>query len=359
MKWLAAWLMIGCVTGPRVARLPTQLTGTDVPVTIAGLPTPLTEAKPGALREPLAAARAYAMSHQTHGWLVLRDGDIVDEAYAPGYGPDSVFNAGGMVNVVTALLVGRAIEDHRIESLDVAAATWLPEWRDDKRSRITVRHLVEMSSGLRNDHRPEPKSDFNRMQRGRDADAVALKVPSAMPAGFEYDANPVNTQILAILLSRIYDQPLPSLLSQRLWRPVGASTAWMALDRRGGHVKAYCCLFATARDWAKVGQTLLQEGRAADTQVVPEAWVRRMSMPVTTNPDYGLGVVRAEDGPGSRKREERARPLPDRAMFWLEGDGADRVYVMRHSRLVIVRFGDASPDWDDATIPNLLSAPAP
>lgn len=360
MRWLPLLLLAGCTVLVRAKTYPSTDEITNAgwyrpKAAVAGRPSPLPEADPGTLAPALEKARSYAADRKTTGWVVLRDGAIVDEWYAPGFGRSSVTNSQSMAKTIAALLVGRAIADGRIGSVDEAVSTWIPEWTD-KRGDITVRQLLEMTSGLRNDQRPVLGSDLVRMHLGTHADTAALAVPSVAPSGYEFDYNNVNTEIVAIVLSRAYGQPYAELVSERLWRPLGASDAAYWLDRKGGFPKAYCCLFATARDWARVGQLILDGGKVGPMQVIPEPWIQRMSLPSPHNPDYGLHLWRAEDGPGSKRREDRKSPLPDRAMVWLDGRKGQKVYVMPHSRLVIVRVGEEPPDWDDAVIPNLLAS---
>jgi CubicO group peptidase (beta-lactamase class C family) len=362
MRWLPVLLLLsGCTFLVRAKTYPStdEITNSawyKPRAPIAGQPTALPAADAGTLAPALEKAREYVSARRTTGWVVLRDGKLIDEWYAPGFSASSVTNSQSMAKTVAALLVGRAIEDRLIGSLEDPVSTWIVEWKDDKRGDITVRQLLEMASGLRLDERLVASSDLVKMHLGAHADRVALAVPAATPSGLDFEYNNVDTEILAIVLSRVYREPYPALVSERLWRPLGASDASIWLDRKGGFPKAYCCLFATARDWAKVGELILDEGKVGPTQVIPADWIRRMGMPSTHNPDYGLQLWRADEGPGSKRRTERHSPLPDRAMVWLEGRKEQRVYVLPHSRLVIVRVGEEPPDWDDSVIPNLLAS---
>jgi CubicO group peptidase (beta-lactamase class C family) len=127
------------------------------------------------------------------------------------------------------------------------------------------------------------------------------------------------------------------------------------LDREGGEAHGFCCFFATARDWARVGQLFLDDGRVGVTQVVPDDWLDHMTLPSKNNLDYGWQIWRAEDGPGSTARKERKEDFVDPRTFWLAGRGDQKVYVLPDEDAVIVRIGEEPEDWDDSVLPNLLA----
>src|SRR5207244_2114261 len=115
----------------------------------------------------------YAMNGNTYGFLVLQDGRIVEERYAAGHGPDRWTDSASMMKTITALLVGIAIAEGKIPSVDEPASTFLREWTKDDRRKITIRHLLQMCSGLRPEGEYEdPFSDACYLALGTDLDYV-------------------------------------------------------------------------------------------------------------------------------------------------------------------------------------------
>jgi CubicO group peptidase (beta-lactamase class C family) len=118
-----------------------------------------------------------------------------------------------------------------------------------------------------------------------------------------------------------------------------------------GEAKTFCCLFATARDWARLGLLMLPEGRAGDRQVVPADWVRQMLTPSPHEPDYGYHIWLG--GQGSRREDRDEEFLAD-DLVYLDGKMKQRVYVVPSKDLVIVRVGEQARGWDDAYLPNAV-----
>jgi CubicO group peptidase (beta-lactamase class C family) len=306
--------------------------------------------------EALEQVRAYVAERHTTGFLVLSRGRLVYEWYGDGFDANSRTNGMSMTKTITALAFGVLQGEKRLPPVErPIAESWFPEWSGDAtRSLITWRDLLEMASGLRNDQELKLGSDLVRMHLGTHLERTVLAIPGEHTPGFAYDYNNADTQLLGLAVERASGQRLATVISDRIWRPIGAGDAALYLDRNDGTAHAYCCLLATPRDWARVGQLLLDGGMVGSTQVVPRDFIIRMTLPSRNNPDYGWQLWRADDGPGSERAKERSEPLLDKAMFWLDGKGSQRVYVLPATGMVVVRVGEAPTDWDDAFVVNTL-----
>ncbi len=297
---------------------------------------------------------AYAEEHESCAMLVMHKGLVVEEAYWCQLEPSDRPQAMSMAKTVTALMVGIAIDEGRLRSIHDPVSTYLEEWRNDERSRITIADLLSMRSGLRNENNPwNPFSDITLINIGTDVPEHTFDVQAEVPPGERFDYNNVNYQVLGLLVERVFGKRYAPLLSEKLWQPLGADDALVWLDVPGGTAKTYCCLFAQARDWARLGWLLAKNGRLGAEHLVSEAWVDSMRTPSKLEPAYGLGLWL--DHP-KLQGEGSAKPVPMLAkdLLLLVGQGQQRVYIIPSAELVVVRLGHEPMDWDDAFIPNTL-----
>lgn len=300
----------------------------------------------------LEQAAAFAKARQSVGLLVLHQGQVVAEHYWGGHTAASTTNSMSMMKTVVALLVGIAIEEGHIGAVTDTVAQYIPEWAEDDRRHITLEHLLYMTSGLRNDDRESWLwSDLVQMYMGIDVNELVLAIPAEKMPGTVYEYNNANTQLLGIVIARATGRPFQAYLAEKLWTPLGAGEAAIWLDEERGVPKTFCCFFATARDWGRIGLLMAHKGRYGVTQVVPEAWIARMTRPSPLEPDYGLHIWLDR---GGRNAHLRTTPILDGRASILMGARHQRVYVLPTYDLVIVRVGDTPQAWDDAFLPNTL-----
>lgn len=306
----------------------------------------------------IAAADAYAEKTESVALLVYHRGVLVHEKYWPGFDRDTRTNPNSMHKTVLALLIGAAIADGKIDSLDTPASKWLTEWRGDARRDITVRELLQMSSGLEIPIFGTWKSA--RILFGSNLEQGTLGLQAAERHGSRFQYSNANSQLLLIMLERAVGQRYSEYLSERLWKRIGADDAALWMDREGGLPRGFCCIFARGRDWLKIGRLILDRGRVGDDQVVPAEWIAQMLTPAKTNPNFGLHIWL-----GSPPKTERpyndytvkafhSEPFAAADIAYIDGFGGQRVYVVPSLQLVIIRTGKSKTDWDDATLPNAI-----
>ncbi|WP_328839522.1 serine hydrolase [Streptomyces europaeiscabiei] len=157
--------------------------------------------------------------------------------------------------------------------------------KGDAYDQITVRHLLDMSSGIdvSEDYSGIPLTGTPRMYLTTDLpNFIKDNRTLRFTPGSTSEYRSVDTQILR----RVEGKSVAALLRERIWQPMGAEAdATWNLDSEGGTEKSFCCLNATARDFAKIGQLVLDNGRADDRQIVPQAWIDRLSTPAVTMAD--------------------------------------------------------------------------
>lgn len=306
----------------------------------------------------LAAAELYADKMRSIALLVFHRGALRYERYWPGFDASTRTNPNSMHKGVLALLVGAAIADGHIDSVDARASQWIESWRDTPHRDITVRELLQMSSGLEVPVFGSWRS--SSILFGSDLERGVLALGVEAPHGSVFQYNNASSQALVMLLERATGQPYADYLSERLWRRLGNADAGLWLDREGGMPRGFCCLFATARDWLRVGRLFLDEGRVGAEAVIPAGWIREMTTPSPRNRNFGMHVWLGSP-PGRQRTYNRytitAYHSADFAaddIVYLDGFGGQRVYIVPSLELVIVRTGVSSTDWNDAILANTV-----
>jgi CubicO group peptidase (beta-lactamase class C family) len=300
----------------------------------------------------LQQAAAKAISGNAKAFLILKNGAIVSEYYGPDHRPERWTDSASMAKTVTALLVGIAIFEGRIKSVDEAAANYLPSWGKDGRNKITIKNLLQMHSGLRpQGEYDDPFSDACYLALGTDATYVVENLPSVEAPGARYDYNNVNYQALGIILQRATGKRFAEYLSEKLWQPLGNQEAALWLDKPNGEPRTFGYLFATAEDWARLGQMILDGGKVDGKQLVPAKWIEFMSTPSPTEATYGAGIYTGVDDPEDP-------PFAYKGILALNGKDKQRVYILPGEKIVIVRVGSRAKPWNDSYFPNLFAESA-
>lgn len=308
----------------------------------------------------LDKAAAWAEANNSRALIIIHRGKVQFERYWKGLSPTEITNGRAITRGFVPMLLGFAVADHTVD-LDAPIGRYLSQWRDDPRGQITLRQLGQNVSGLEHDG-PTGTVYGNRQVRifySGDVVSAALAMLRIEAPGQHFEVSEVNTQLLSLVLERAVGKPINQQLSERVWRPIGASDATFQLDRPGGTVRTLCCMRATPRDLARVGQLLVQDGKWEGRQVLPAGWVATMAAPSPNNPNYGLGFwlgtpfarMRSytQGVPGTIPQSEPF--LADDVRFF-EGGGFRELYVVPSKQLVILRLGYASPTWDNAFLVN-------
>lgn len=304
---------------------------------------------------------------ETRAVLVLTDGKIAAERYGEGYDADTRFISWSMAKTITAVLVGMLVADGRL-SLDAPAP--VPMWQrpGDPRAEITLRHLLQMRSGLDHTEAGNPPYDSSEVRMlfldGRDDMARwAKEQPLEAEPGerFEYSSN--TTVILADIVARALtdsDDPearrkaVVQFMQARLLGPLGMTSTVPEFDASGTLIGG-SLMHATARDYARFGEFLRADGRTPDgVQLVPSRWIAQMREPSPASEHYGFQTWMNRPEP----RLEYPHPLfPDRAphsLFAMIGHMGQYVLVSPDQNVTMVRLGHS----DNAERPAMLQEAA-
>jgi CubicO group peptidase (beta-lactamase class C family) len=318
---------------------------------------PADDFAPGALE----GAADYAGSHHSDSLIVMRQGKVVLERYWNGKAADTLFGAHSMTKTLNAILIGFAIADGRIGSVDDPVYFYIAEWDDPAHRPIRIRDLLNMASGLEESYDFTPWSQ--RMQRTMGTDIVGanLKTKVADPPGVKFAHINPPPEILGIVIERATGKRFGDYLSEKLWKPIGAHDAQLFVDRPGGMAHTDCCMWTAISDWARIGELLRTGGAWDGAQVIPAGWVEKMLDASPANINYGmmvwLGSTYVENrvyDPAVPFSSHHSEPFAATDVFFLDGLHMQRVWVVPSKQLVIVRTGQEDGDWDDSRLPNLV-----
>ncbi|KRB61422.1 6-aminohexanoate hydrolase [Rhizobium sp. Root708] len=267
--------------------------------------------------------------------VVVHDGRILAEAYGAGFGPNTPLLGWSMTKTVNAAILGTLMSKG---SIRLDEAKLLPQWSGDDRAAITLANLLGMESGLRFNENYGAVSDVTRMLY-LDPDQTAL------PAGrsrkyepgttFNYSSG-TSVLISRIWMDRIGDQRAAlDYPRQALFAPLGMSSAVFETDARGTF-SGGSYLYATARDWARFGQFILQDGVWNGERLLPEGFVGMMRQGTRSSDGAYSQMQTWVRLPGAADNE--AIGIPSDA-FWMEGHDGQSIAVVPSAKLVVVRLG--------------------
>ncbi len=333
---------------------------------VPGAPTPVeTGASASVPPAVLDAAAAWAEKQDSTALIVAHRGRVVLERYWHGDGRDTRFNPQSMAKTLVALLVGQAIQRGEIKSVDDPLDAYITEWLGDPRGRITLRQSLQMATGLGQiagdyGYRVVPENPAVAQHFGADFLGPALKSPLKDVAGTKFDYNNNDVLLVTAALERASGKPYRTLLSERLWKPLGLGNAAVYADKPGGTAMSSCCVFSRPVDWVRIGALIGARGTWQDRQLVPAAWVDDMAKASPAYPGYGYYLWRGDQRVGGAPdykiglipwaSEAFAAPT-----VFLYGHGQQRVWIVPSRDLVIVRAGRTWPkSWDESLLVNLV-----
>ncbi|HEV2155142.1 serine hydrolase [Bradyrhizobium sp.] len=239
-----------------------------------------------------------------HAIIVARDGVLVYEQYAAGQDQNglepakhTVFNAAtkhngnSMTKSVISLLVGVALQRGWIKTLDAPVLDYFPEYADlrtPERGAITLYHLLTMSDGLDWSEFKPPFDSFGKMRGAKDAYRYVLEQPAAAPPGHTYNYNSGATELIGAVLRKTSGKSLDSLARDELFEPLGIEDVEWNRQLPDGQPQASGALRARPRDWAKLGQLVINRGVWNNRQIVPSAWIADSIKPHNNGPGLFL-----------------------------------------------------------------------
>ncbi|MEW4922447.1 serine hydrolase [Algibacter sp. 2305UL17-15] len=267
--------------------------------------------------------------YETVAYVIIKNDSIWFEKYYDGFNENSKSNSFSVAKSYVSAMLGKAIMEGYIESLDQPVCDFLPEFCDGLAGKMTVGDLSSMASGTNWDERYySPFSVTTRAYFDDDLKEVLLGLKVIEEPGQKFKYKSGDTQLLAMVIEKATGKKLYDYLEESLWKPLGSKneTLWQIDSKEGDMVKAYCCIASNAKDFARLGKLYKDHGKWNGKQVLDSAFIAKSVRPrFPESPQYGYGWW-LYDRNGKQ-------------FFMMRGHLGQLVMVNRKDNLIIVRLG--------------------
>ncbi len=280
----------------------------------------------------------YLEDNKTVAFLIIKNDTIQYEKYFKGYDKESIVPSFSMAKSVTSILIGCAIDEGLIKSVDEPITSYIPELKKNGLDKVTIKHLLQMTSGIKfNESYVNPFGDAASFYYGLNLRKEIGKMKLKTEPGKKFEYVSGNTQLLGLVLERsLKDKTITSYLQEKIWTPLEMEydASWSIDRKKNGLEKTFCCLNARARDFAKIGRLYKNKGDWNGKQIVSQKWVEESTKLDTS------------EGSANFYQYQWWLPTPNED-FMAEGILGQFVYVNPKKDLIIVRLGknEGKADW--------------
>lgn len=243
---------------------------------------------------------SYNKDLKTTAFLIFQGDSVLFEKYWGNHTENTISNSFSAAKTVVALLIGIAVDEGKIKSLDEPVSNYIPEFKREDLSVITIRDLLLMASGLNwTESGKNPLSNNAESYYGTDLYGLVTRQKRIGERGKTFIYQSGNSQLLGFIIQKATGYNISEYCSLKLWSKMGMEAdAYWSLDKENGDEKAFCCLYATARDFGKLGKLIANRGKWNEEQLIPQWYFDEMvSIPdyMTTeetikNYQYGLHI---------------------------------------------------------------------
>ncbi|HSB66546.1 MAG TPA: serine hydrolase [Anaerolineales bacterium] len=301
----------------------------------------------------------FLQSTQTTSFIVIKDDAILYEGYFNGYDRDSIVTSFSAAKSFTSTLIGIAIEEGYIGSVDDRMIDYLPELKGKGFDDLTIRHLLTMSSGIKywtDDEYPPLKELFQFTDNGMgysypDLRSLALQItPDGKPLGSEFNYNNYHPLLLGMILERTTGRSPAEYLQEKIWKPLGMEypASWSLDSRKNGFPLMGAGINARAIDFARFGRLFLNDGNWNGTQIVPAEWVSEATSPDPNDHRVWHSDTYWKELNGYYKYQWWGRTNADGSYHYTAmGHLGQFIFVAPQENMVIVRFGIDEGGVDD------------
>lgn len=279
-------------------------------------------------------------TNKTVAFLMIKNDTIQYERYFKGYDEESIIPSFSMAKSITSILIGCAIDEGLIQSVEEPITNYIPEMKEIGFEKVTIKHLLQMTSALDfSESYYNPFGEAASFYYGRNLKREMSKLKLKGIPGQKFDYVSGNTQLLGLVLERaLKEKTVTDYLQEKLWTPLEMEydASWSIDKKKEGTEKTFCCINARARDFAKIGRLYLNKGNWNGKQIVSEQWVKASTKIDTTE--------------GSADFYQYQWWLPSKTGdFIAEGILGQYIYVNPSKNVVIVRLGkdNGNVNWTD------------
>ncbi len=277
----------------------------------------------------------YNEAYGAIAYVIIKNDSIWFENYYDGFDENSKTNSFSMAKSYVSGLMGKAIEEGYIKSLDQPVSDFFPEFSEGLAAKMTVGDLSSMASGTNWDEKYySPLSITTRAYFDDDLKKVILGLKVIKEPGQAYKYSSGDTQLLAMVIEKATGKKLYDYLTESFWKPLGSEneTLWQVDSKEHDLVKAYCCIASNAKDFARFGKLYKDHGKWKGKKLLDSAFVAKSITPrFAESPQYGYGFW-------MQKRNGKS-------FFMMRGHLGQYVIVEPEDNIIIVRLGhQKSPD---------------
>ena len=267
------------------------------------------------------------------GLLMIKNDSIVFEKYWNGYSDSSLSGSFSMAKSITSLLIGVAIKEGKIKSVQESVGDFLPEFKEGEKAKLKIIDLLTMSSGTNWDESYiNPLSVTAELYYGADAYKTATGVKMVKQPGSIHEYKSGDTQLLGLLLEKATGSSLSDYAAQKLWQPLGAAhPALWSTDHEAGNEKAYCCFNSNTRDFARIGKLMLDSGKWKGVPIIDSDYYARSITPcgITDNTGKACDYYGYQWWIDPQHKE----------IFYARGILGQYIIVIPSKKIIIVRLG--------------------
>jgi CubicO group peptidase (beta-lactamase class C family) len=287
---------------------------------------------------------AYLLHQRVAGLIVIQDNKIRLEKYGLGYDGAGRWTSFSVAKSLTSTLVGAAVRDGYIKSLDDKVTVYIPDLRGSAYDDVTVRQLLMMTSGVKwNEDYTDPKSDvalfgIHKAEPGVDVTVSYMrKLPREAPAGTKWVYKTGETNLIGVLVSSATKKTLSAYLTEKIWKPYGMAQDAVWITGSTGHEISGCCFSASLQDYARFGQFILDGAMVGGKRVVPDDWLASATVKQAdiAIPGRGYGFQWWTNDDGS---------------FAAQGIFGQGIFIDPKRRLVIATNGNWKTATDEAGV---------
>jgi CubicO group peptidase (beta-lactamase class C family) len=276
---------------------------------------------------------------KTLAFLVIQNDTMVYEKYFNECNQTSIIPSFSIAKSITSTLIGCAIDDGYITSVDQPVTDYIPELKRNGFEKVTIKHLLQMTSSINFKEYFYFSNSTPAYYYGTNLRAKVHKLKLRSEPGKKFEYSSGNTELLGLILEKaLKTKTLTQYLEEKIWQPLGMeyNASWSLDQKRNGIEKTFCCLNARARDYAKLGRLYLNNGNWNGNQIVSESWIKESVKIDTTNGSVWF-------------YQYQWWLASDEGDYYAKGMLGQILYVNPSKKLIIVRLGERSAgvNWSE------------